>query len=209
LAADLARRTGAPVWGARPTPGPAASRSGVEEHADEGYRPDRVLEDGDTITGPGWSLKTVPTPGHTANHLCYALKEENALFCGDHVMGWSTTVIAPPDGSMTDYYASLKRVLDGDYAALWPTHGPPITEPQPFLEAYRDHRLKREGQILDLLRRGPARLPEMVARLYVGLDPRLHRAASASLLAHLVHLIGQGRVDHDSAEGIERLYSLA
>ncbi|HUO22253.1 MAG TPA: MBL fold metallo-hydrolase [Caulobacteraceae bacterium] len=209
LAADLARRTGAPVLGARPTPSRLAAGPGMEEGSDAAYRPDRVLEDGETVRGHGWTLTTLATPGHTGNHLCFALPEENALFTGDHVMGWSTTVVAPPDGSMTDYYVSLRRVMRGDYATLWPTHGPPVTEPGPFLEAYLDHRLKREAQILDLLSRGPARIPEMVGRLYIGLDPRLHRAASASLLAHLAHLTGQGAVDHDAAEGADRVYRLA
>jgi glyoxylase-like metal-dependent hydrolase (beta-lactamase superfamily II) len=208
LAADLARHTGAPVVGARPTPGRLASKPGVEEGSDRAYRPDRVLQDGETVSGPGWTLKTVATPGHTGNHLCYALAEENALFCGDHVMGWSTTVIVPPDGSMTDYYASLRKVTAGAYATLWPTHGPPVTDPQPFLQAYLEHRLKREGQLLQALSRGPAQIPDLVARLYVGLDPRLHRAAGASLLAHLTHLIGQGAVVADEASGAERSYRL-
>ena len=110
-------------------------------------------------------MKTLATPGHTGNHLCYALAEENALFSGDHVMGWSTTVIVPPDGSMTDYYASLRKVMARQYATLWPTHGPPVTDPAPFLEAYLEHRLRREGQILETLARGPASIPELVARL--------------------------------------------
>jgi glyoxylase-like metal-dependent hydrolase (beta-lactamase superfamily II) len=209
LAADLARHTGAPVIGARPTPGKLASKPGVEEGSDLGYRPDRVLEDGDETSGPGWTLKTLATPGHTGNHLCYALAEENALLSGDHVMGWSTTVIVPPDGSMTDYYASLRKVMAGQYETLWPTHGPPVTDPAPFLEAYLEHRLKREGQLLETLSRGPASIPELVGRLYIGLDPRLHRAAGASLLAHLNHLMGQGVVAGDDASGAERLYRLA
>ncbi|HVY34532.1 MAG TPA: MBL fold metallo-hydrolase [Caulobacteraceae bacterium] len=208
LAADLARHTGAPVIGARPTPGRLATKPGTEEGSDRTYRPDRVLEDGETVSGPGWNLQAVATPGHTGNHLCYALAEENALFSGDHVMGWSTTVIVPPDGSMTDYYASLRKVMASGYAILWPTHGPPITDPAPFLEAYLEHRLKREGQILELLERGPSSIPQMVARLYAGLDPRLHRAAGASLLAHLTHLIRAGRVTSDGREGAERSYRI-
>ena len=209
LAADLARRTGAPVLGARPTPGRLATQPGLEEGSDLAYRPGRVLEDGETVKGKDWTLTVLATPGHTSNHLCFALAEENALFCGDHVMGWSTTVIVPPDGSMTDYYASLRKVMAGGFSTLWPTHGPPVTEPEPFLAAYLAHRLKREAQVLELLSRGPARIPELVARLYARVDPRLHRAAGASLLAHLIHLTGQGRVAHDQAEGAERLYRLA
>ncbi len=208
LAADLARRTGAPVIGARPTPARLASKPGVEEGSDRGYRPDRVLQDDEVVSGPGWTLRTVATPGHTGNHLCYALAEEDALFSGDHVMGWSTTVIVPPDGSMTDYYASLRKVMAGGYSTLWPTHGPPITDPGPFLDAYLAHRLKREAQVLELLARGPASIPQMVARLYVGIDPRLHRAAGASLLAHLTHLMQAGRVTADGPEGADLRYRL-
>jgi glyoxylase-like metal-dependent hydrolase (beta-lactamase superfamily II) len=208
LAADLARHTGAPVIGARPTPGRLASKPGAEEGSDRGYRPDRVLEDGETVSGPGWTLSALATPGHTGNHLCYALAEENALFSGDHVMGWSTTVIVPPDGSMTDYYASLRTVMARNFATLWPTHGPPITDPAPFLQAYLEHRQKREGQILETLARGAASIPDLVSRLYIGLDPRLNRAAAASLLAHLNHLIGQGSVVGEDASGAERIYRL-
>ena len=209
LAADLSRLTGAPVVGARPTlrdPGP---QPGIEEGAARAYRPDRTPEDGEVIAGSGWTLQAMTTPGHTGNHICYALTEENALFTGDHVMGWSTTVITPPDGSMTDYYASLRKVMAPGFSILWPTHGPPVTDPVPFLEGYLDHRLKREAQIIEVLSRGPSRIPEMVARLYAGIDPRLHRAAGASLLAHLTHLIGEGQVVHDDADGVERLYRLA
>ena len=208
LAAELARHTGAPVIGARPTPARLSSKPGTEEGSDCGYRPDRVLQDGELVSGPGWTLKTMATPGHTGNHLCYALAEENALFSGDHVMGWSTTVIAPPDGDMGDYYASLRKVLAGGYSTLWPTHGPPITDPAPFLDAYLAHRLKRESQILELLARGPATIRQMVSRLYVGIDPRLHRAAGASVLAHLTHLIQAGRVASEGPEGAGRNYRL-
>lgn len=208
LAADLARLTGAPVIGARPTPARLASKPGTEEGSERSYRPDRVLQDSELVSGPGWTLKTVATPGHTGNHLCYALAEENALFSGDHVMGWSTTVIAPPDGDMGDYYASLRKVMAGGYSTLCPTHGPPITDPAPFLDAYLAHRLKRESQILELLARGPANIPQMVSRLYAGIDPRLHRAAGASLLAHLTHLIQAGSVASEGPEGARRSYRL-
>ncbi len=207
LAAALAKRTGAPIVGARPSP-PRAVVPGTEEGSTRGYHPDRILTDGEVVSGPGWTLTTVATPGHTANHLCYALKEENALFCGDHVMGWSTTVIVPPDGSMTDYYASLRKVMDGHYTTLWPTHGPPITDPQPFVQAYLDHRLKREGQLVEVLANGPANIPDLVSRLYIGLDPRLNRAAGASLLAHLNHLVREGVAAHDEGGQLERLYWL-
>jgi glyoxylase-like metal-dependent hydrolase (beta-lactamase superfamily II) len=139
-------------------------------------------------------LRALATPGHTSNHLCFALEEEQALFTGDHVMGWSTTVVIPPDGNMTDYYASLRKVMAGGYATLWPTHGPPVTDPEPFLKAYLAHRLRREAQILEALARAPASVEALVGELYVGLDPRLRRAAAASVLAHLLHLVREGRV---------------
>jgi glyoxylase-like metal-dependent hydrolase (beta-lactamase superfamily II) len=207
LAAEFARLTGAPVIGARPTPG-RAIKPGVEEGVGRGYRPDRTPADGETISGPGWTLTVLATPGHTANHLCFALAQENALFTGDHVMGWSTTVIVPPDGSMTDYYASLRKVIAGGFSTLWPTHGPPVTDPAPFLDAYLEHRLRREAQILAALGRDGASVPELVAQLYIGLDPRLHRAAGASVLAHLNHLMAIGAVTGDGVTGVESRFRL-
>ena len=157
------------------------------------------MADGERITGDGWTLEAVATPGHASNHVAYALDEENALFCGDHVMGWSTTVISPPDGDMGDYYASLDKVQARGFATLWPTHGPPILDVDPFLTGYRDHRLKREEQIVRELGRGPRTISEMLPRLYVGVDPRLHGAASRSMLAHLIHMTRTGRVQAQGA----------
>jgi glyoxylase-like metal-dependent hydrolase (beta-lactamase superfamily II) len=135
----------------------------------------------------------VHTPGHTSNHVCYALKEEKALFSGDHVMGWSTTVVAPPDGDMAHYLHSLKKLLARDDAIYWPTHGGPIRNPKSFVKAYLDHRYEREAQILACLRDGVSAIPEMVARIYVGLDPSLRPAASLSVFAHLLQLTKDGR----------------
>jgi glyoxylase-like metal-dependent hydrolase (beta-lactamase superfamily II) len=194
LAAPLARATGARILGCAPHPDRQTSPEGVEEGVDRLYRPDRTPAEGEIVAGPGWTLRTLATPGHTANHLCFALLEENALFTGDHVMGWSTTVVTPPDGDMTDYYASLRKTIAGGFATLWPTHGPPVTEPGPFLDAYLAHRLEREAQILAALARGPASIDALVADIYIGLDPRLNRAAGASVLAHLLHLARTGRV---------------
>lgn len=206
LARDLAKATGAPIIGCEPHPDRLAPPPGVEEGLDRLYRPSRTPADGEIIAGPGWTLRTVPTPGHTSNHLCFALEEENALFSGDHVMGWSTTVIFPPDGNMTDYYASLERVRAGAYATLWPTHGPPITKPGPFLDAYIAHRRRREAQILEVLRAGPADIEALTDQLYARLDPRLRRAAGASILAHLLHLMTTGQVvSEGEAESVYRL----
>ena len=161
---------------------------------DATYAPDAVMADGDCITGPGWTLAAVATPGHTSNHLCFALAEEKALFSGDHVMGWSTTVVAPPDGDMADYVASLKKLLDRDDAIYHPTHGEPVTDPQRFVRGLITHRKQRENQILKLLGEGTQAIPAMVAVMYAMVDKRLHPAAERSVLAHLIDLQAQGRV---------------
>ena len=209
LAAPLAKASGATIIGCAPHPDRQAPMQGVEEGLDRLYRPDRTPADGEAIAGPGWTLRTLATPGHTANHLCFALEQENALFTGDHVMGWSTTVVIPPDGDMTDYYASLRKTIAGAYATLWPTHGPPVTEPAPFLAAYLNHRLRREAQILAVLARGPTTVEALVGEVYVGLDKRLVKAAAASVLAHLLHLVRTGQVVSDGRPGLESAFGLA
>jgi glyoxylase-like metal-dependent hydrolase (beta-lactamase superfamily II) len=209
LARILAERTGAQILGGQPHPDRQAPPQGVEEGLDRSYHPDRVLTDGERVAGPGWTLRAVHTPGHTSNHICYALEEERALFTGDHVMGWSTTVITPPDGDMTAYYASLGKVIAGGFKILWPTHGPPVTEPGPFLDAYLNHRLRREAGILAVLARGPASVDALVAEVYVGLDPRLRSAAASSVLAHLLHVVRTGQVVTDGHPGLESEFALA
>jgi len=209
LAAAFARRTGAPILGGQPHPGREPPPQGVEEGVDRLYRPDRVLADGERVSGPGWTLKALHTPGHTSNHICYALEEEHTLFTGDHVMGWSTTVITPPDGDMTQYYASLGKVMAGGFHTLWPTHGPPVTEPAPFLKAYLNHRLRREEAILAVLARGPTGVDSLVGEVYVGLDSRLKKAAASSVLAHLLHLVRTGRAVSDGAPGLKSEFALA
>ena len=190
--------TDAPIIGCTPL---VLSDDGPRADAgfDPFYAPDRVLSDGEIVSGPGWTLCAVATPGHTSNHLCYALAEEKALFTGDHVMGWSTTVVAPPDGNMTDYMASLRKLLDRDDAIYHPTHGEAITEPQRFVRGLITHRKQRENQILKHLANGPQTIPAMVAQMYAGIDTRLHGAAGRSVLAHLFDLQARGRahpVDH-------------
>ena len=165
-----------------------------EEGFDLDFSPDQVLTDGDRIEGPGWTLEAVATPGHTSNHLAFALPEQNALFTGDHIMGWSTTVVIPPDGDMDAYLDSLERVRQGGFATLWPTHGPPITDVAPFLVAYRDHRLAREAQIVARLEAGDQSIAEIVPVLYAAVDRRLWPAASLSVLAHLIRLSRHGIV---------------
>jgi glyoxylase-like metal-dependent hydrolase (beta-lactamase superfamily II) len=211
LAAPLAARTGAPVFGC-PLGAPAQADTGevaMEAGHDDVFRPDVSLCAGGEVSGPDWTLQAIPTPGHTSNHICYALKEENALFTGDHIMGWSTTVITPPDGNMTHYMTSLEDVRRRRFATLWPTHGPPVRDVDPFLEAYIAHRREREAQILSALAEGPARIAELVPRLYADVDPRLHPAAARSMLAHMLDLAGRGRVAADGPPGPQSLYRLA
>ena len=173
------------------------------------FRPDVEVEEGQLIRGPGWTLEALLTPGHAANHVAYALLEENALFPGDHVMGWSTTVIVPPDGDMGDYLASLDKVRARGFATLWPTHGPPVTAPAAFLAAYLAHRLDREAQILGQLAAGETRIKTMVPRLYASVDERLWPAAAQSVLAHLMHLVSTGRALSSGSPGLDADYRLA
>ena len=161
---------------------------------DTTYAPDAILADGERVAGPGWTLTALHTPGHTSNHLCFALVEERALFSGDHVMGWSTTVVAPPDGDMAAYIASLRRLLDRDDVVYYPTHGAPVTEPQRFVRGLITHRKQRENQILARLEDGAATVPAMVATMYAAVDPRLHPAAGLSVTAHLIDLAARGVV---------------
>jgi glyoxylase-like metal-dependent hydrolase (beta-lactamase superfamily II) len=194
----LKAATGAPVIGCAPLvladSGPRADAS-----FDETYAPDRVLADGELVSGPGWTLRAVATPGHTSNHICFALEEAGALFTGDHVMGWSTTVVSPPDGDMAAYMASLDLLMSRSDRIYYPAHGDPVENPQRFVRGLAGHRKQREGQIMRLLGEGIGAIPAMVERMYVGLDPRLHGAAGRSVLAHLVDLRQRGVV-RESAE---------
>lgn len=191
-ASILAERTGAPVIGCAPL---ALEDDGPRADAafDPFYRPDRVLNDGERVAGDGWTLEAVATPGHTSNHLCFALLEEDALFTGDHVMGWSTSVVSPPDGDMTAYMLSLQRLLGRKDAIYYPAHGDPVTRPQRLVRGMMGHRKQREGQIRRFLERnGVSAIPDMVTEMYKGIDPRLHSAAGRSVLAHLIDLDGRG-----------------
>ena len=204
LARPFASAVGAPVLAARPPVG--LDPGGLAEAEDEDFRPDVLLKDGDRISGPDWTLETLATPGHASNHLAFALIEENALFSGDHVMGWSTTVVAPPDGDMGDYMQSLDKVMARGFDALWPTHGPPVTEVEPFLVAYRAHRVEREAQILTRLVAGDRTIAQMVPILYAAVDERLWPAASLSVLAHLIDLVGRGAAACDGEPGLKGRY---
>lgn len=182
----------------------------MEAGEDEGFAPDVELDDGDVLTGPGWTLETLHTPGHTSNHLCFALKEENTLFSGDHVMAWSTSVVIPPDGDMGDYMAQLERIRDRNFTRIWPTHGPSIDDPKVFVDAYIEHRRARERQILSQLEAGRTTIHEMVSSMYADVDKRLHPAAAHSVLAHIVHLVEQGRIEvtDDTAPKLGSVYRL-
>lgn len=191
-AAPLKAATGAPIIGCAPLvlkdDGPRADSA-----FDPDYCPDRILADGDTVTGDGWTIQAVTTPGHTSNHICYALMESGALFTGDHVMKWSTSVVSPPDGDMRAYMASLQKLYAREDRIYYPAHGPAVENPRQLVRGMIGHRRQREGQILKLLEAGEGHLPDMVAAMYKGLDPRLTGAAGRSVLAHLIDLQNQGR----------------
>ncbi|WP_375390454.1 MBL fold metallo-hydrolase [uncultured Sphingomonas sp.] len=195
----LAAATGAPIVGAAPVfvgdDGPRADAA-----FDLDYAPARVLAEGDTVAGEGWTLGAITTPGHTSNHLAFALAETGALFSGDHVMGWSTSVVSPPDGDMTDYMASLDKLLGREDRVYYPGHGDLIDNPRRLVRGLLGHRKQREGQILRLLEDGPQAIPAMTVRMYAGLDPRLLPAAERSVLAHLIDLRGRGLVG-EAGEG--------
>jgi len=195
----LAKATGAPIVGAAPFAADYAS--GVADAAfDRDYAPDRVLAEGEGVGGDGWALTAVATPGHTSNHLAFALPETRALFSGDHVMGWSTSIVSPPDGDMAAYMASLEKLMARDDSVYYPGHGDAVDNPQRLVRGMLGHRKQREGQIVRLLAKGaPLTLPAMTAQMYVGLDPRLIPAAERSVLAHLYDLQTRGLVREEGA----------
>ena len=161
---------------------------------DQTYRPDQVLTDGEQLAGHGWTLTTVATPGHTSNHLCLALEESGALFSGDHVMGWSTTVVSPPDGDMTAYMASLQLLQEREDRVYYPAHGPAVTKPRQLVRGMIGHRRQRENQILKLIGAGTGLIENMVPKMYKGVDRQLWPAAGRSVLAHLIDLERRGCV---------------
>jgi len=196
-AAPLAERTGAPIIGCAPLvladDGPRA-----DEAFDKHYDPDQVLMDGETVSGDGWTIEAVATPGHTSNHLCLAVQESGALFTGDHVMAWSTSVIVPPDGNMADYMASLQKIYDRDDKVYYPAHGKKVDKPRQLVRGMMGHRKQRERQILKLLEEAPHAIVDMVPKMYKGLDPRLKGAAGQSVRAHLIDLQDRDFVTLDS-----------
>lgn len=217
-AAALLKEAGvdAPVYGFGPHPltreqEEQVEASGVrlEERADLDFVPDVTVTTGDVIRGWGWTFDVVHTPGHISNHLCFGFREERALFSGDHVMAWATTIIPPPDGNVVDYLASLKLLLERDDEVYWPTHGPPVYDPQIYVRMLYRHRLEREQEIVDALAAGKRRIDAIVKRIYRGYPEELHKPAGRTVLAHLVKLVQEGRVTCDTPEpGIESRYTL-
>lgn len=206
----LKAATGAPIVGCGPhrrsRPLGEGETSTMEGSGDRDHAPDLVMTEDDAITGPGWTLRAVETPGHTANHLAFALPEEVTLFSGDHVMAWSTTIVAPPDGSMTDYMASLDKLRGRDERVYWPGHGGPVRDPGRFVRALVHHRRAREASILSRLANGDRRIAEIVPAIYPGLRPELHRAAGLSVFAHLEDLVARGKVETDGPPLIDGEY---
>lgn len=209
LAAPLKDWSGARTYAYGPHgAGKAEQGVRIEEGGDMAFVPDVTVRHGDVIEGDGWSVECVFTPGHTSNHMAFALREEKALLCGDHVMGWSTTVVSPPDGDMGSYMASLQLLLERDDESLWPTHGPPVTDPKPFIRAYIAHRENRNRQITDCLGRGIGLIPEMVKVMYADVDPGLHPAAALSVFAHLKHMVETGQAACEGTPALDSVYRL-
>jgi glyoxylase-like metal-dependent hydrolase (beta-lactamase superfamily II) len=205
--------TGAPVYAEGPhrasRPRYESEKTSSESGADREFRPDIEVRDGDRIEGDGWALEAVATPGHTANHLAFAWPEQNIIFVGDHVMGWSTSIVAPPDGSMVDYMASLERLAQRKEDLYFSGHGPEIPQGPRFVRFLIRHRQAREASILHRLAKGEADIPTIVRAIYIGIDPRLTRAAGYSVLAHLEDLAARGVVATDGDPVIGGVYRLA
>ncbi len=202
--------TGAPTYAYGPHGAGKIERGvQVEEGGDMDFRPDVRVRDGDVIEGDGFAFECVYTPGHTSNHVCYALRERRALFSGDHVMGWNTTIISPPDGDMGDYLASLERLLARDDAEYWPTHGPCIRDPKPYVRDLIAHRRNRERQVHACLEAGVHTVAEMVPIMYCDLPERMFPAAARSVFATVIHLVERGEVAHDGPLTVDARFRIA
>jgi glyoxylase-like metal-dependent hydrolase (beta-lactamase superfamily II) len=212
-AARIKAATGAATYGegphraARPLHVGEAPR--LDASNDTDFRPDHALADGDVVRGRGFALEAIATPGHTANHMAYALAGQDLVFSGDHVMGWSTSIVAPPDGAMSDYMASLAKLAHRSESVYLPGHGDRIAEAPRFVASYIRHREGREVSILHRLAKGAADIPTLVRAIYIGLDPRLVRAAGLSVLAHLEDLVARGKVATEGVPSITGTYRLA
>jgi len=210
LVARLREATGAVVVAEGPHRASRQLRLGevnpLDASGDLDFRPDVALRDGEVIAGDGWAIRGIFTPGHAANHMSFALEGTGVLFSGDHVMAWSTSIVAPPDGSMADYMASLDRLLARDDTVYLPGHGGPLRRPLPFLRGLKAHRKMRERAIIERLRAGDRTIPDMVRAIYRETDPRLHPAAGLSVLAHMEDLVGKGAVQADGDVSLDAVY---
>jgi len=194
LARRLKQATGATVCAQGAVSPPRETGLRLDASIDHAFTPDVTLAEGEAVTGPGWTLEALFTPGHMSNHMCFALREEQALFSGDHVMAWATSVIAPPDGDMGQYFASLRKLLDREDRVYHPGHGPSRQDPLPLVRGYLAHRRMREEAIRARVAQGARSVGDIVAAIYADIDPKLHGAAALSTTAHLEHLVEQGKL---------------
>ncbi|HXV31761.1 MAG TPA: MBL fold metallo-hydrolase [Sinorhizobium sp.] len=212
LARRLKEATGAMIVGEGPHRAARPLHEGetnpFAESSDMAFVPDVALADGARVEGDGWSLTGIATPGHTANHMAFALDRTGILFSADHVMAWATSIVAPPDGAMADYMASLDKLLEREDRLFFPGHGGPVTQPASFVRALKAHRRMRERAVLERLRTGDRTIPDMVKVIYASTDPRLHGAAALSVLAHIEQLIEQGRVETEGPPSLFGEYRL-
>jgi glyoxylase-like metal-dependent hydrolase (beta-lactamase superfamily II) len=213
LAARLKRETDAIVAAEGPhraaRPMHIGETNPLDASSDTAFDPDIRLADGEVIDNGEWTIETVPTPGHTANHISFALKGSGILFSADHVMAWATSIVAPPDGAMADYMASLDRLALRDETQYLPGHGGPVLEPAKFVRALKTHRKMRERAVLERIRKGDRTIPGMVREIYRDTDPRLHGAAALSVLAHLEDLVGRGLVSTEGPPAINGVFEPA
>ena len=211
-AATIKERTGAKLLAEGPhraaRPLHLGETNPIEAGADRDFVPDIRLRDGDAVEGPGYVLEAIATPGHTANHLAFALRGANCLFSGDHVMAWSTSIVAPPDGAMGDYMASLEKLRARPEMFYLPGHGPPVRDAPAYLDRLIAHRGAREAAILRRLERGEVDIPSLVQAIYIGLDQRLIPAAALTTFAHLEDLIDRGRAVTEGLPSLAGRYRL-
>lgn len=203
----LSDKTGVKIYGPDTTT-QQYSNEKIEEGIDKSFRADVVIENAMVIKGDGWTLEAIHTPGHLSNHFCFAYKQENAIFTGDHVMGWSTTIVSPPDGNMQDYMDSLKYLLSRDDKIYYPTHGWPIDNPKQFVKQLYGHRLRREKEITRAIGEGAHSIKDIVIKIYVTIDERLYPAAARTIYAHLIRLVGLGSVTTEGTPSEDGFYHL-